>query len=236
MTKINCIAVDDEPFALEIMAEEIKKLGYLDLKQTFSNTKEADIFLQENAIDLIFLDIQMPTQTGIQFLESLENPPMVIFTTAFQKYALTGFDLKVIDYLLKPTPFERFKQATDRAFELFKLRQDQSEKPQERESFFVFVEYKKTKIYQDEILYIEGLKDYVKIFLKGSPSKPILTRMNLRNINKILSEPLFCRVHNSFIVAINYITFIQKSKLKILEKEIPIGNHYLEAFEKKMMM
>jgi DNA-binding LytR/AlgR family response regulator len=236
MIKIRCIAVDDEPFALAIIAEEIKKVDYLDLKQTFSNTTETGIFLQNNEIDLIFLDIQMPTQTGIQFVESLKNPPMVIFTTAFQEYALAGFDLKVVDYLVKPTPFERFKQTTDRALELFKLRQNESKIPKEREFFFVFVEYKKIKIYQDEILYVEGLKDYVKIFLKDSPSKPILTRMNLRSMQKVLSESLFCRVHHSFIVALANITFIQKSKLMIWQKEIPIGNHYLQAFEKKMWL
>lgn len=226
--KIRCIAIDDEPFALEILADDIQKIPYLVLVGKFSSPIEALNILK--GVDLIFLDIQMPTLTGTQFLRTLENPPLVIFTTAYQQYALEGFDLKVVDYLLKPIPFERFQQATDRALELFSLKNPQ---PQDRHSFIIYSEYKQIKIFSDEILYIEGLKDYVKIYLK-SQSKPILTRLNLKGIEAKLPKMGFCRVHYSFLVALSQVSSFQKNKLFINETEIPIGARFYEEFLDKM--
>lgn len=234
MTPLRCIAIDDEPFALEILSDDIKKIAFLELITTFSSALDASTWLSTNAVDLIFLDIQMPTVTGTQFLRTIPNPPMVIFTTAYEQYALEGFELNVIDYLLKPIPFERFLKAVQKAYDLFELRKKETPSPAavERGFLFVFSEYKEIKLYYDEILYVEGLKDYVKIFTKQFP-KPILTRLNLKAIEAKLPPKEFCRVHNSFIVALNQITAIQKTKIQIAKQDIPIGNRYLAQFEQQ---
>lgn len=234
MTPLRCIAIDDEPFALEILSDDIKKIAFLELITTFSSALDASTWLSTNAVDLIFLDIQMPTVTGTQFLRTIRNPPMVIFTTAYEQYALEGFELNVIDYLLKPIPFERFLKAVQKAYDLFELRKKETPSPAavERGFLFVFSEYKEIKLYYDEILYVEGLKDYVKIFTKQFP-KPILTRLNLKAIEAKLPPKEFCRVHNSFIVALNQITAIQKTKIQIEKQDIPIGNRYLAQFEQQ---
>ncbi len=234
MTPIRCIAIDDEPFALEILSDDIKKIAFLELIATFSSALDASVWLNSNTVDLVFLDIQMPTLTGTQFLRAIRNPPMVIFTTAYEQYALEGFELNVVDYLLKPIPFERFERAAQKAHELFMLRQKEELLPisSERGFFFVFSEYKEIKLYFDEVWYVEGLKDYVKIFTKQQP-KPILTRLNLKAMEAKLPSTRFCRVHNSFIVALQEITSFQKSKLQIGQWEIPIGNRYLLNFEQK---
>lgn len=234
MTPLRCIAIDDEPFALEILSDDIKKIAFLELITTFSSALDASTWLSTNAVDLIFLDIQMPTVTGTQFLRTIPNPPMVIFTTAYEQYALEGFELNVIDYLLKPIPFERFLKAVQKAYDLFELRKKEDPSPAavERGFLFVFSEYKEIKLYYNDILYVEGLKDYVKIFTKQFP-KPILTRLNLKAIEAKLPPKEFCRVHNSFIVALNQITAIQKTKIQIAKQDIPIGNRYLAQFEQQ---
>lgn len=234
MTPLRCIAIDDEPFALEILSDDIKKIVFLELITTFSSALDASAWLNANAVDLIFLDIQMPTLTGIQFLRTVPNPPMVIFTTAYEQYALEGFELNVIDYLLKPIPFERFLKAVQKAYDLFELRKKEvpSSPIIERGFFFIFSEYKEIKLFYDEIMYVEGLKDYVKIFTIHQ-SKPILTRLNLKAMEAKLSSDQFCRVHNSFIVAFDKITSFQKSKLQIGHWEIPVGNRFLANFEQK---
>lgn len=231
MTKLRCIAIDDEPLALEILAEDISKIDFLDLKQTFLSAIDAQEYLKESSIDLIFSDIRMPTLSGIQFLRNLSSPPMLIFTTAYEQFAIEGFELKVIDYLLKPFSYERLKKASERALELFLLKKGKEES-RERKHFFIYVEYKKVKIYEDEILYIEGLKDYVKIFLKEQP-KPILTRLYLKKIELKLSESKFCRVHQSYIVALSKISSTQKNSVIIGKIEINIGEIYADVFQKK---
>jgi len=234
MKQLRCIAIDDEPFALEILSDDIQKISFLKLTATFSSPLNALEWLKTEPVDLIFLDIQMPTLTGTQFLRSLPHPPMVIFTTAYEQYALEGFDLNVVDYLLKPIPFERFLRAVQKANELFSLRHKEEiiQIAPERGFFFVFSEYKEIKLFYDEILYVEGLKDYVKIFTHQYP-KPVLTRLNLKAIEAKLPIQGFCRVHNSFIVALDKITSFQKSKLHINKWEIPIGNRYLIQFEQQ---
>jgi len=233
MTLIRCIAIDDEPFALEILADDLRQFPYLELLAMFSSALDAASWLETHSVDLIFLDIQMPTQTGTQFLRGLTHPPMVILTTAYQQYALEGFELNVVDYLLKPIPFERFEKAVLRAQALFELRHKESSPAvAERGFFFVFSEYKEIKIYFDEIYYVEGLKDYVKIYTTQH-AKPILTRLNLKAMEAKLPEAQFGRVHNSFIVAFERITAVQKAKLHLGKVEIPIGNRYLAAFEQQ---
>ncbi len=225
---LRCIAVDDEPFALEILADDIQKISFLALENTYFNVFDAEKRINEGGIDLVFLDIQMPILRGTDFLRGLENPPLVIFTTAYEQYALEGFELNVVDYLLKPIPFDRFKTATERALERFEMLQKDA--PKMLPHVIVYSEYNKIKIFTDDILYIEGLKDYVKIYTTQR-DKPILTRLNLKKIEAKLPKNEFCRVHQSFIVALNKITSFKKSKLQIGKQEIPIGERYLAGFE-----
>lgn len=234
MLKLNCIAIDDEPFALEMMADDIQKIPFLNLVGTFSNPLDAWQLIKQGKVDLIFLDIQMPTLTGTQFLRTLPKPPMVIFTTAYQQYALEGYDLDIIDYLLKPIPFERFLKAVNKAYERFQMKPKEmtGSIAEDAAFFFIHVEYKQIKIYFDEVLYIEGLKDYVKIFIKNQ-NKPLLTRLNLKSIEAKLPAQQFYRVHNSYLVALNKITSFKKTKLYIEKQEIPIGKKYAESFEQK---
>jgi DNA-binding LytR/AlgR family response regulator len=234
MSKINCIAIDDEPFALEIIADDIKKINFLNLVGTFSNPLDAWELIKQGNVDLMFLDIQMPIITGTQFLRSLPHPPMVIFTTAFQQYALESYDLNVVDYVLKPVPFARFLKSINKAEELHRLRlkENVSTEIEEPKSFFIYAEYKQIKIQFDEVLYVEGLKDYVKIFIKNQP-KPILTRLNLKMMETKLPAQYFCRVHHSYIVALDKISSFQKTKLLIGKQEVPIGKKFAAFFEQK---
>ncbi|GAA4469764.1 LytTR family DNA-binding domain-containing protein [Nibrella saemangeumensis] len=234
MTQLRCIAIDDEPFALEILADDLSKIPFLDLKGQFTSPMDAWELLRQGQVDLLFLDIQMPTVTGLQFLRSLIDPPMVILTTAYEQYALQGYDLDVVDYLLKPIPFDRLLKAANKAYALFMLRQPggASPAPAERPFFFIFSEYQEIRIFHDEVLYVEGLKDYVKIFTTQQ-LRPILSRLTLKAVETKLPAGTFCRVHKSFIVALDKITSFQKTKLYIGKQEIPIGSSYLPDFENK---
>lgn len=228
---MNCLAVDDEPFALKLLADEIQKVPFLKLIKTCTSPLEALEYLKHNSIDLLFLDIQMPILKGTEFLRILEYPPLVIMTTAFEQYALEGFELNVIDYLVKPIPFERFLKAVNRARDQFLLKEGQS-KSSEESFFFVYSEYKELKIFHHQILYIEGLKDYVKIFLT-TQDRPILTRMNLKGIEGKLPFNRFCRIHNSYIVSLSKITSTLKSQVFIKETSIPIGDKFADTFSQK---
>jgi DNA-binding LytR/AlgR family response regulator len=225
-TELRCLAVDDEPFALKLMEEEIRKVPFLKFMATCSSADQAIPFLQEG-IDLLFLDIQMPNVTGIQFLRTLKNPPMVIITTAYEQFALEGFELSVVDYLLKPIAFDRFIKAVNKARELYELR---SGKSQEDPFFFVRANYKELKIFSSDVLYIEGLKDYVKIFL-ASQTRAILTRQNLKGMESILPPGIFFRIHNSFIVNLSKITSFQKAQVFIGKMPIPVGEKFSSKFE-----
>jgi DNA-binding LytR/AlgR family response regulator len=230
--QMKCIAVDDEPFALKLICDDIGKIPFLKLTGSCSSPMEALEFLKKNEVDLIFLDIQMPVLTGVQFLRSLKEPPMVIITTAYEQYAVEGFELDVVDYLVKPIPFDRFLKAANRAHDQFHLLKDASPAAPEELFFFVRAEYKEIKIMFDDILYIEGLKDYVKIFL-SSQLRPILTRMNLKAIEAKLPTRLFCRIHNSFIVPFSKISSFQRSQVFIGSNVIPVGDKYAADFRKK---
>jgi DNA-binding LytR/AlgR family response regulator len=233
--RIRCLAIDDEKLALELIEDNIKKIPFLELVQTCSSAMEAMAVLRTQPVDLIFLDIQMPDISGIQLLKSLHHKPMVIFTTAFTKYATEGFDLDVIDYLLKPYSFERFLKAVNKVHEYMDLRDRATKEVNAKEiatsSNFLFVkaDYKLYKINLKDILYIEGLKDYVKIYLS---EKPIVTQMSMKTLEEKLPPNDFIRVHRSFIVAFNKIDFIQKQALTIGKKEIPISEHYRDQLFK----
>ena len=232
---LNCIAVDDENLALDLIEDNIHKVPFLNLVKRCKNPFEAMEVLQNQEIDLIFLDIQMPGITGVQFLQSLTNSPMVIFVTAYKQYALEGFNLNVIDYLLKPIDFERFLKAVNKASDLYNLKHKtlviENVSELKNSTIFVNADYSLIKIRTDEITYVEGLKDYVKINLNSS-SKPIVTRMTMKAIEEKLPSSEFFRVHKSFIVSLDKIESIRSLKIKIGNAQIPVSESYSEEFFK----
>ncbi|HKC37105.1 MAG TPA: LytTR family DNA-binding domain-containing protein [Chitinophagaceae bacterium] len=226
---LRCIAVDDEPLALELLEDNISKVPYLQLIAKCSNAMEAMKVLQQEPADLIFLDIQMPGLTGLQFIQSMTEKPMIILITAYEKYALEGFNLEVLDYLVKPVSLDRFVKACNKAKELFELKS----KPKNKEIanpdyFFVNVDYSLLKINFNDIKYIEGLKDYIKIHLKSSP-RAVITRMAMKVIEEELPVTKFLRIHKSYIVSLEYITAIRKNSVFIDEIELPVGENFREA-------
>jgi len=227
---LRCLAIDDEPLALELLEDNISQVPYLKLEGRCSNAFEALKFLQEQTVDLIFLDIQMPGLTGLQFIQSLTQRPMVILITAYEKFALEGFNLDVIDYLVKPVPLDRFIKACNKAWELYNLRLKKTENSSsiEPEFLFVNVEYSLLKVEFADIQWIEGLKDYIRIHLKNS-SKPVITRMSMKAIEEELPSSRFIRVHKSFIVSVSAITSVRKNSIFIGVEEIPIGDNYKDA-------
>lgn len=227
---LRCLAIDDEPLALELLEDNIKQVPFLELAGKCSNALEAMKLLKEQDVDLIFLDIQMPGLTGLQFIQSLRQKPMIILVTAYEKFALEGFNLDVVDYLVKPVPLDRFIKACNKAWELYGLRQNPGQTPGSilPEYFFVNVEYSLLKVEFADIQWIEGLKDYIKIYLK-STSKPVVTRMSMKALEEQLSASRFIRIHKSYIVSIASITSLRKNSVFIGIAEFPVGDIYKEA-------
>jgi DNA-binding LytR/AlgR family response regulator len=227
---LTCIAIDDEPLALELLEDNISKVPFLQLQDSFSNPLEAMKYLQQQQVDLVFLDIQMPGITGLQFIQSIAQKPMFILITAYEKYALDGFNLDVVDYLVKPVSLERFMKACNKANELYQLRTKQKESSADfsSEYFFINVDYSLLKVVFKDIIYIEGLKDYIKIHLK-STAKPIVARMSMKSIEEQLPASIFIRVQKSYIVSKEYITAIRKNSIFIGNIEIPVGDNYRDA-------
>lgn len=231
---IRCLAIDDEMLALELLEDNIRKIPFLELVRSCRSGFEALEILSNEKIDLIFLDIHMPDITGIQLLKSLNNKPLVIFTTAYEKYAVEGFELDVVDYLLKPFSFDRFLKATNKAKEYLELKERAAGQPemaesQEQPSTYIFVksDYKLVKITFSDILYIEGLKDYIKIY---TGEKPVITLISMKAIEEKLPVQDFIRVHRSYIVNLKKINFIQRNIIQIGNHEIPVGDNYRDAF------
>jgi DNA-binding LytR/AlgR family response regulator len=224
---MRCIVVDDEQLVRELLEDNIRQIPFLQLIKACKNALEAIDVLQSEAVDLVFLDIQMPGLSGLQFLQSLNEPPLIILVTAYEKYALEGFNLNVVDYILKPFSFERFLKAANRANELFKLKQLKAAPKVDAPDFFVNVEYTLVKIVVADIEYVEGLKDYIKIHLSSSP-KPVLTHMTIKAIEEKLPAGAFIRTHKSFLVATSKITSIKRDFVCIHEKEIPVSEFYKE--------
>ena len=227
---LRCLAVDDEPLALDLLEDNISKLPYLQLVAKCSNPMEALQVLQTEKIDLMFLDIQMPGLTGLQFIQSLQEKPMIILVTAYEKFALEGFNLDVIDYLVKPVSMDRFVKACNKAYDLYQLRNkaENKETANEPEYFFVNVDYSLVKINFSDIRYVEGLKDYIKIHLQNS-SRPVITRMAMKNIEEQLPVSKFIRIHKSYIVSVDHISAVRKNSVFIGEMELPVGDIYREA-------
>ncbi|WP_428328639.1 LytR/AlgR family response regulator transcription factor [Mucilaginibacter sp.] len=234
---IRCLIVDDEPLALHILEDYISKIPFLQLIKATTNPIEALTLVQEKGIDLVFLDVQMPELTGIQFLRIANGKAKVILTTAYPQYALEGYDLDVIDYLLKPIAFERFFKSVQKAQAVLQpaaapLQPEAPQQPkQDFLSDFIFVktEHKIQKVYLNDILFIEGLKDYISIF---TPVERIITLQNMKKMEDALPAKNFTRVHKSYIVSINKIDSIERSRIFIGEKVIPVGDTYREEFFK----
>jgi len=221
--KIRCIVVEDEPLAIERAKDFILKLPFLNLLATLDNAIDALSFLKSNKVDLIFLDINIGEISGIRLLESSTINSQVIITTAYQEYALKGFDLQVCDYLLKPYTFERFVQAVDKA----KYNLSKDEIPNNKNFIFVRTEYRLEKILLSEVLYIEGMKDYRKIH---TINKRVMTPQTFNDFEKEISPRIICRVHKSFMVSLDKIESVERDRIKIKDIYIPISETYKKIF------
>ncbi len=235
MNNITCIAVDDEPLALGLIVSYIQKTPFLELKGHFDNPIDAMEFLEENPIQLLFLDIQMPDLTGVEFAGILNNNSKVIFTTAYDKYAIEGFKLDALDYLMKPISYEVFLKSVNRAkkyFNLFSLQKASSNLPSTESNDYLFVkaDYQLKRINYDDILYFEGLKDYVKIFLESS-NKPTIFLSTMKSLEEKLPSDRFMRIHRSYIVGLDKIKTIERDRIIFGKEWIPISKQYKEAFD-----
>jgi DNA-binding LytR/AlgR family response regulator len=229
--KISCIIVDDEPFALELIQNYVSKTPFLELKGKCSNAFDALELLNTEKIDLVFLDIQMPELSGLELSKTISKETKIIFTTAFSEYALEGFKADALDYLMKPFNFEEFYNAAAKAKEWFTLkRKEAPDTPKNSDFIFVKSEYKQLKINFDEVLYFEGLKDYIKIWLVNQP-KAILTLMSLKSLEEELPESKFMRIHRSFIVALDKIEEIERNQVIINKQRITVAEQYKNKFQ-----
>jgi DNA-binding LytR/AlgR family response regulator len=222
---IRCIAIDDEPLALQLIAEFASRIPFLALEQTFTNPDEASKWLQSNTVDLLFLDIQMPDVNGVQFYKSLSQKPQVIFTTAYSQYAVEGFNVDAVDYLLKPFEFDRFLKAVYKVREYMEFLSSQE---LQLASIFVKVDYQLMKINLKDIELVEGLDDYIRIHIKP---RPVLTLMTLKSLQEKLPQQEFVRIHRSYIIPVSKIESYGKNKLRVAGKEIPVGSSYGEVYQ-----
>lgn len=232
--KINCIAIEDEPLALKKIKEFIEQVDYLTLLEGFNNAVDAIGFLKNNAVDLIFLDIRMKKLSGIQFLESLQLKPKVIITSAYDEYALKGYELDVADYLLKPFTFERFLKSVDKVYN--QLNTTKNDNP--NDYIFVKTEYRIERIEIRDILYIQGMKDYLQIH---TADRKIMTLQTFKNLLEVLPKIDFQRVHNSYIVSVPKIEHIERNRIRIGKELIPISESYRDKFfgilkERKLLL
>src|SRR4030095_3361153 len=222
---MKCLVIDDEPLAISLLKDHISKVPFLELKGVFSNPLEALLSFNKNPVDLIFLDIQMPQLNGVQFMDLLQNRAQVIVASAYQEYEIEGFEHNVIDYLLKPIAFERFYKAVEKAYNLKnpaqKLQASRDLGPLTGGYVFVKVETRMVRVELDDILYIEGLKNYVSIYTK---TQRIITLQIMKQLEEVLPANRFVRVHKSYIVALDKINSIEKQEILIKDRIIPIGN------------
>jgi two-component system, LytTR family, response regulator LytT len=228
---ITAIAIDDEPLALQLVSGYIEKTPGIKLIGKFDNPLDASDFLVETSVDIIFVDIQMPDLSGIEFTKLLEKGPKIIFTTAYEKYALEGYKLEIVDYLLKPFSYEEFLASVKKAQRQIRLEQKAKVNVDSNNRFlFLKSEYKIRRINFSEILYIEGLKDYVKVFMQNAP-KPVLSLTSLKLLESKLPVNRFMRVHRSFIVNLDKIDTIERSRIVFGKTYIPVSEQYKEKFQ-----
>ena len=236
MKPIRCIAVDDEPWALALVEDYIKKIPFLELVYKSNSAIEALEYLKQAEVDLLFLDIQMPELTGMQFLKIAQNKIPVILTTAYSEYALEGYEHNVVDYLLKPISFDRFYKAAEKARQMIsgnkKTTETTSIQPETMNDFlFIKTDSKLVRVSYEDILFVEGLKDYLSVVTK---EEKLITLQSLKNMEEILPDSNFIRVHKSYIVALNKIDTLEKNRIFIGESVIPIGETYKENFLKRI--
>lgn len=235
MEKIRCAVVDDEPLALGLMASYVKKTPFLELVGSYSSAVQAMQEMHDNPVDLIFLDIQMPELNGLDYSRMISPQTRVVFTTAFNQYALDGYKVNALDYLLKPISYPDFLLAANKAQEWFRLveQSQQSEKKEnqdEKLSIFVKSDYKLIRIELKNILYVEGLKDYVKIY-EGNTGRPVISLMSMKAMEEMLPADRFMRVHRSYIVQKEKIRIIEHNRIVFGNTYIPIGDSYKQAFQ-----
>jgi two-component system LytT family response regulator len=235
---MKCVIIDDEPLAVELLVEFVGRVDSLELVTTFTNAIDAISIINQSQIDLIFLDIEMPHFSGIDFINAIEKKPLIIFTTAYSDYAVEGFNLGAVDYLVKPIPFNRFLKSVLRAQQIFipkslPTANTIANTPEiEHDFMFVRAEYENVKLNFADILFIEGLKDYVKIYT--TDNKYTLTLISLIKLENLLSSKGFARVHRSYIINIKHVKSIQKNKVLIADKRIPISESYKTSFFEKI--
>lgn len=231
---LKCLIIDDEPLACDVLKDHLRQVPYARLVETFHNAFDALGFLETAATDLIFLDIEMPEMTGIQLLKKLQTPPLTIFTTAYRDYAYEGYELGVIDFLLKPISYPRFAQAMDKVKDFLTLKEQHSLLEQTDSplgSVFVKSGVQRIKLNFDEVTHIQGLKDYAIIYHAGGK---IVIKGSVKSMHEIFPEKHFMRVHKSFIVAKNKILRIERNRVLLKNQQVPVGRNYKEAVEKYM--
>lgn len=239
---MKCIIIDDEPLAIDIVESYVQQVGGIEIIAKCTNPLEAITLLNKHQVDLVFLDIEMPNLTGIDLVKTIDNIPQFIFTTAYPEYALDGFNLNATDYLVKPIPFHRFLKAISRAKEKYELENkvvvnapavEATTKPIVDNFIFVKSEYENIKINIDTIVYLQGLKDYIKIYTSDN-QKPVLTLSSFKDILDKLPASKFIRIHKSYVVSIEHIKAIQKSKILVGDIRVPIGETYKETVMKRL--
>jgi len=231
--KLRCLIVEDEPPAMEIMQAYVHDCPQLDLVKPCADAFSASEVMQQEQVDLIFLDINLPRLSGLSFLKTLHHPPLVIFTTAYPEYAVAGFEADAIDYLVKPFSFDRFLKAVNKAIEKFRANQTAEKTPPENYRNFILLRAdKKTyRVKYSEILYIEAIGDYLKVVLAG---KNLVIHETIKGLLDQLPPGLFLRVHKSYVVAVDRINYIEGNQLQAGNSLIPIGRSYKEEVEKKL--
>lgn len=234
--ELTCWIIDDEPLAIELLESYVAKTSFLKLTGSYSSAIEAMQDSTTQSVDMIFLDIQMPEISGMEFARFIKDDTRIIFTTAFSEYALEGYRVDALDYLLKPITYSKFLEASKKALKWFEMKKSASditttEKHRQEEQMFVKADHKLIRILFKDILYIEGWKDYVKIHLKDKPH-PILSLMSMKGLEETLPSTKFIRIHRSFIIQKNKIDSISKNRVMIGKKELPIGESYKEEFNK----
>lgn len=232
--KLRCAIIDDEPLAVSLLENYVGKTDFLTLVSTYTNAIQALNGIKEEPVDLLFLDIQMPELSGLELAKLVDNDTRIIFTTAFSQYALEGFRANALDYLLKPISYADFLQAATKAqqwFELSSRKQEEEMNPEEKPTFFyVKSEYRQIRIEMKDIIYIEGLKDYVKIYLTGQ-SKAILSLLSMRALEDFLPASMFKRVHRSFIINLNKIAVVERGRIVFGDTYIPISDSNREMIQ-----
>ena len=228
--KLNCVIIDDEPLAANLLESYAERTSYIHLVGAFNNAVDGMKAIRENSVDLVFMDIQMPDLNGIEFAKILPKSVKVIFTTAFSQYAIKGYDVNALGYLLKPISYEDFLKATAKALDYFTERDRDTPMPADR---FIFMksEYKLLQIPLDDILYIEGVKDYVKVYMAGD-KKPVMSLMNMKKLEDYLPHPEFLRVHRSYIVHMTRIELIDRLRIVFGDKFIPVSESYKGEVQK----